>query len=184
MEKEPKDEPVSEPVSSHVEEDEPLAHKTPWIMSIFCGFDLNSKLAFAKVLLAAMRVLYVVGVYEEVEYRNAHRSASQQTSLPNSSNENAAFAEPSSGFRSSLLSPTFALLQTFLYHLFGLLPYQQSRQHLFLPLFLLARDFASYGSIPSLLLLSIDYPRRIVGIFRFLLLSMLYFILRFCIGGF
>jgi hypothetical protein len=136
-------------------EPHPLSHRTPWIVAIFTGNDLSPKFAFAKVLLSAMRVLYVVGVYEEVRMR---KNLSQKLNKEVESDGSAP------GFQSPLFSPVLILLQTFLHYLLNILPCQQSRCHSFLALFLLIRDFASYGSIPSLLLLSVDYPRRIVGL--------------------
>jgi hypothetical protein len=168
-----------------------LTHSWLQEVYLKCG-DPSVTIPFSKLLLSSMRILYVHGTWEELSIRTTVVNSDEKEMevkdvgdfdfLPVVTMENGGSsdgAEPPLPFTSCLCStyipsqknnimkqifhsPSLLLLNHLIYVLLMLIPCNQPRIFMLSSLFLVLRDFASFGSLASLFLMVHEYPRRVV----------------------
>jgi hypothetical protein len=143
-----------------------ITRTNSWIIDIFYSHKFQYELALSKLLSTAIRVTYVVGVHEEAVIRYEKREALLKgLEIEKDLQQTTQFDDgliPS--LKSSLYSPSLVLIQKFFHILLSLLPCQQHNIRNFLYFSQIAHEFSTFGSIASMLLLSVDFPRRVMGI--------------------
>jgi hypothetical protein len=146
----------------------------PWIILILSCRQYQNELWLIKLLMAAIRTLYVVGVHEEAIIRfqkrkeliNSRKSGNKTCVSVDKPVVNTDY-HVIPPFQSQMFSPSLSLLQNFFHVLLALLPCQQENIRNLFCIFQLFLYFSTYGTIASLLLFSVDFPRRMGGIIYF-----------------
>jgi hypothetical protein len=144
----------------------------PWLQLFFLGCPNPDLLAaFALLVMVALRTVLVFGAWEEVELRwrrFAPPGADSAPLCPATDDYLAIDSLPlqpqatgSSSLARPLYSPALSLAHSLMFALVSLLPRAQMHERSLLQLVYMLRDIARWGTLPSLLLCTLDLPRRL-----------------------